>query len=87
MALDALIVLIDGSGAIEPLRSGPEELRVIIDAALDDPSPEPEWFDNAVRALRPLTRKYIERVLREHGLELQDNEVTRGLGFFGDWKA
>jgi hypothetical protein len=87
MALDALIVLIDGSGAIEPLRSGPEELRVLIDATLDDPSPEPEWFESAVRALRPLTRKYIERVLREHALELQDNEITRGLGFFGDWKA
>ena len=87
MQVDMLIALVGGSGALEPLRSGPEELRVIIDAALDDPSPEPEWLDNAVRALRPLTRKYIERVLREHGLELQDNEVTRGLGFFGDWKA
>lgn len=87
MEVDMLIVLIRGSGALEPLRSGPEELRIIVDAVIDDPTPKPVWFDNAVRALRPLTRKYIERVLREHGLELRDNDITRGLGFFGDWKA
>lgn len=87
MAVDMVIALIRASGALEPLRSGPEELRVIIERCIDDPSLEPEWFESAIRALRPLTRKYIERVLREHGLELQDNEITRGLGFFGDWKA
>jgi hypothetical protein len=87
MAFDVLICFITGVGALKPLREGPEELRIFIDRCLEDESPESTWQDDAIRALRPLTRKYIERVLREHGLELLDNETTRGLGFFGDWKA
>jgi hypothetical protein len=75
----------------EPLRQlleGPEELRLLVERYYKHREEGvPGTLFEDLRKLRPLTRRYIVRVFESSPYTLQDNEWTRSLGFFGDWKA
>ena len=69
------------------LMAGPEEVSDLIEEAvkhrfLIEP---PEEILEMVRKLRPLSRKFIVRTAEEAGLPMINNDLTRSLGFFGDW--
>lgn len=71
---------------LRDLYSGPKEVQELILEGLKhrhlvDP---PEEFLQMVKNLRPLSRRFIVRVV-ERKLKFLDNELTRSLGFFGDW--
>jgi hypothetical protein len=46
----------------------------------------PEWVVERVKGLRPLSRKFLHARFGQHGYVMEENEYTRSLGFFGDWK-
>jgi hypothetical protein len=69
------------------LDNGPKEVSDLIQEAvkhrfLEEP---PEEFLQMVRNLRPLSRKFIANTAQEAGSPMIDNDLTRSLGFFGDW--
>ena len=79
-----------GESAIECLKTlmtGPEEVQDLLHEAvkhrfLIEP---PEAVLARVRNLRPLSRKFIARTAEEAGCPMIENDLTRSLGFFGDW--
>ena len=69
------------------LMDGPKEVRDLVQEAvlhrlLLEP---PEEVLEMVRKLRPLSRKFIVRTAERSGFLMIDNDLTRSLGFFGDW--
>ena len=74
---------------MKAMLDGPEEISSLMksikahEKLLAEPPP---WFNKAIQDLRPLSRKFIAREFEKVGYPLAENEHTRMLGFFGDWK-
>ena len=67
--------------------SGPEEVRVLFKRCAEVRNQDwincepPEWVAEEIRALRPLSRKFIARCFATVGLEFEESDWTWSLGF------
>lgn len=74
---------------MKAMLDGPEEISSLMKRIKADERvliESPPWLNKAVQDLRPLSRKFIAREFEKVGYPLVENEHTRMLGFFGDWK-
>ena len=71
---------------LKHLYAGPQEVQEVVVEGLKHRHlvEPPEEYLKMIKNLRPLSRKFIVRCV-ERELEFIDNELTRSLGFFGDW--
>jgi hypothetical protein len=76
------------TSTILALFEGPDDVQALVRGITreDTIGPMPARIEEAIKALRPLSRKYIAHVFKAGHLEMKDNPRTRELGFFGDWK-
>jgi hypothetical protein len=73
---------------VRNLFNGPDDIRAVLFRITEEDTKRvdmPVWMANAIRGLRPLSRKFLARVLEQGGFPLLDTAWTRSLGFFGDW--